>query len=332
MQVWYSLEDFPAELADRGTVVCLGIFDGVHRGHQAVFERAQALAQELDVPCLALTFDPHPVQVHRPEQCLELITSLADRLEYLEQTGLDGVMVINYSLEFADQSPREFVENYLHHGMGARGIVVGADVRFGRANTGDRHALEELGKELGIAIAIVDDVLDSHGKRFSSTRVREALARGDVRAAAQVLGRSHRLRGPVIRGLQRGRQLGYPTANLAAAGSGVVPPDGVYAGWLVRSSDDGSTYRLPAAISVGTNPTFDDVPERTVEAHVLGRADLNLYGENVGVEFVEFLRPMLAFDGIEPLLVEMRRDCVRAASILGVPEPDPIDPNSVTAM
>ena len=149
---------------------------------------------------------------------------------------------------------------------------------------------------------------------------------------SRVLGRPHRLRGVVVRGLRRGRELGFPTANLEAATAGVVPPDGVYAGWLVRGSDaDDSAERLPAAISIGTNPTFDDVPQRTVEAHVLGRADLNLYGEEVGVELVEHLRPMLAFDGLDPLLAQMRTDIEDTARILGVPVPEPIRPEDVTA-
>ena len=150
--------------------------------------------------------------------------------------------------------------------------------------------------------------------------------------ASQVLGRPHRLRGVVVRGLRRGRELGFPTANLEAATAGVVPPDGVYAGWLVRGGGaDGGGQRLPAAISIGTNPTFDDVPQRTVEAHVLGRADLNLYGEEVGIELVERLRPMLAFDGLDALLVQMRADIEDTARILDVPVPEPIRPEDVTA-
>ena len=152
--------------------------------------------------------------------------------------------------------------------------------------------------------------------------------------ASQVLGRPHRLRGVVVRGLRRGRELGFPTANLEAATAGVVPPDGVYAGWLVRhrrAGGEAGEEHLPAAISIGTNPTFDDVPQRTVEAHVLGRADLNLYGEEVGIELVERLRPMLAFDGLDPLLVQMRADIEDTARILDVPVPDPIRPEDVTA-
>ena len=179
---------------------------------------------------------------------------------------------------------------------------------------------------------IVSKIRSEEGRRWSSTWIRQCLKDGNMGQARQVLGRPHRLRGVVVRGLRRGRELGFPTANLEAATAGVVPPDGVYAGWLVRGGGaDGGGQRLPAAISIGTNPTFDDVPRRTVEAHVLGRADLNLYGEEIGIELVERLRPMLAFDGLDPLLVQMRTDIEDTARILEVPVPEPIRPEDVTA-
>ena len=181
---------------------------------------------------------------------------------------------------------------------------------------------------------ILDEIRSDGGRRWSSTWVRQCLGAGRVREAADVLGRPHRLRGIVVHGRRRGRELGFPTANLEAATAGVVPPDGVYAGWLVRhrrAGGEAGEEHLPAAISIGTNPTFDDVPRRTVEAHVLGRADLDLYGEEIGVELVEHLRPMLAFDGLEPLLAQMRDDVARTARILNVPVPGPIRPEDVTA-
>ena len=218
---------------------------------------------------------------------------------------------------------------------------MGDDVRFGRGNSGDAARLGRIGRADGLAVEIVADVRSPSGRRWSSTWVRELLRAGDMRGAAEVLGRTHRLRGTVVHGLRRGRELGFPTANLDAASAGVVPPDGVYAGWLVRSSGAGALSdprdrapreeRLPAAISIGTNPTFDDVPQRTVEAHVLGRGDLDLYGEVVAIELVELLRPMLAFDGLEPLLVQMRQDVIDTAHVLAVPVPEPIRPEDVTA-
>ena len=340
MEVWYGAEQVPASLSapdGPGAVVTMGIFDGVHRGHQAVVGRVVELSRELADGdgrplAVAVTFDPHPRSVHQPEADLPLITSLTDRLASLKDLGLDAVLVITYTLEFATQSPQDFVRTWLEGLLGARAVVVGDDVRFGCRNSGDATTLEQIGRADGFEVEILSKIRSAEGRRWSSTWIRQCLKEGNMGQARQVLGRPHRLRGVVVRGLRRGRELGFPTANLEAATAGVVPPDGVYAGWLVRGSDaDDSAERLPAAISIGTNPTFDDVPQRTVEAHVLGRADLNLYGEEVGVELVEHLRPMLAFDGLDPLLAQMRTDIEDTARILDVPVPEPIRPEDVTA-
>ena len=340
MEVWYGAEQVPASLSapdGPGAVVTMGIFDGVHRGHQAVVGRVVELSRELADGdgrplAVAVTFDPHPRSVHQPEADLPLITSLTDRLASLKDLGLDAVLVITYTLEFATQSPQDFVRTWLEGLLGARAVVVGDDVRFGCRNSGDATTLEQIGRADGFEVEILSKIRSAEGRRWSSTWIRQCLKEGNMGQARQVLGRPHRLRGVVVRGLRRGRELGFPTANLEAATAGVVPPDGVYAGWLVRgSSAEAGGQRLPAAISIGTNPTFDDVPQRTVEAHVLGRADLNLYGEEVGIELVERLRPMLAFDGLDPLLVQMRADIEDTARILDVPVPDPIRPEDVTA-
>ena len=340
MEVWYGAEQVPASLSapgGPGAVVTMGIFDGVHRGHQAVLGRVVELSRELARGdrrplAVAVTFDPHPRSVHQPEADLPLIASLTDRLASLGDLGLDAVLVITYTLDFAAQSPQDFVRTWLEGLLGARAVVVGDDVRFGCRNSGDATTLEQIGRDDGFEVEIVSKIRSDEGRRWSSTWIRQCLKDGDMGRASQVLGRPHRLRGVVVRGLRRGRELGFPTANLEAATAGVVPPDGVYAGWLVRgSSAEVGGQRLPAAISIGTNPTFDDVPQRTVEAHVLGRADLNLYGEEVGIELIERLRPMLAFDGLDPLLVQMRADIEDTARILDVPVPDPIRPEDVTA-
>ena len=340
MEVWYGAEQVPTTLSapgGPGSVVAIGVFDGVHRGHQAILGRVVERARELAAGgrrplAVAVTFDPHPRRVHRPEEDLPLIASLTDRLSSLEGVGLDAVLVIAYDLEFAAQGPREFVRTWLEGLLGVRALVVGGDVRFGRSNSGDAATLEEIGAADGFEVEILDEIRSDGGRRWSSTWVRQCLGDGRVREAADILGRPHRLRGTVVHGRRRGRELGFPTANLEAATAGVVPPDGVYAGWLIRGGGDGDgVQRLPAAISIGTNPTFDDVPQRTVEAHVLGRADLNLYGEEVGIELVERLRPMLAFDGLDALLVQMRADIENTARILDVPVPEPIRPEDVTA-
>ena len=305
MEVWYGAEQVPASLSapgGPGTVVTMGIFDGVHRGHQAVLGRVVELSHELardgERPlAVAVTFDPHPRSVHQPEADLPLIASLTDRLASLGDLGLDAVLVITYTLDFAAQSPQDFVRTWLEELLGARAVVVGDDVRFGWHNSGDAATLEQIGRQDGFEVEIVSTIRSDEGRRWSSTWIRQCLKDGNMGQASQVL-----------------------------------PPDGVYAGWLIRGcADEGDVQRLPAAISIGTNPTFDDVPQRTVEAHVLGRADLNLYGEEVGVELVERLRPMLAFDGLDALLVQMRADIEDTARILDVPVPEPIRPEDVTA-
>lgn len=327
MEIWRGPQQVPAGLA---SVVTIGNFDGVHLGHQKLIAGVVEQARERGCKAVAMTFFPHPHHVHVGP--LPLITSLADRLEVLEASGLDAVLVVDYNLDFAAQGPREFVSTWLCDLLGARAVLVGQDVRFGAGNCGDLSTLRQLGQELGFEVLVQEEVCGQAGKRWSSTWVRQLLSVGDVAGVAQVLGRPHRVRGVVVDGAQRGRDLGFPTANLLAARVGEVPQDGVYAGWLLRPSVliEGRPERLPAAISVGTNPTFEDV-NRTVEAHVLDRADLDLYGEEVVVEMVERIRPMLTFAAIEPLIDQMHDDVARAAAILGVPRPGPIDPADVTA-
>lgn len=312
MQLWRGTGAVPEDLG--GTVVTIGTFDGVHRGHQAVLRRTVEAARERGLVSVAVSFDPHPATVHRPEQRLALITALPDRLERLAETGLDAVLLLEYTLDFARTGAEEFVRRYFAGLLHARHVVVGEDSRFGWQNTGDVALLRRLGPELGFTVDVVAD-LTSGGRRWSSTWVRELLAAGDVRGAAEVLGRNHRLRGVVVHGHRRGRELGYPTANLAPHDLAVVPADGVYAGWLLRPARG---ERLPAAISIGSNPTFHDGVARTVEAHVLGRDDLDLYDEEVVVELVEHLRPMVAFAGVPDLVAQMADDVARAAAVLGV--------------
>lgn len=310
MHVWHGIEQIPDDL--NGSVVTVGNFDGVHRGHRAVLDATTAHARTLDVPAVALTFDPHPAQVHRPDTAPRLLTGLTDRLALLSDAGLDATLVVPYTLDFARATPEEFVVSHLLGALRARAVVVGHDTRFGRENSGDQHTMVTLGQEHGFDVEIVRDV--GADRRWSSSWARELIEAGDVAAAATVLGRHHRVRGVVVHGNARGRELGFPTANLAETATGTIPADGVYAGWLRRH--DGTGDRLPAAVSIGTNPTFDGTVRR-VEAHVIGRDDLELYGEEVLVEFVARLRPTLRYDGIEPLVVQMREDVADALTALG---------------
>ncbi|GGB97626.1 bifunctional riboflavin kinase/FAD synthetase [Cellulomonas carbonis] len=316
MQCWTDLGQVPRDLGP--SVVTIGNFDGVHRGHRTVLGRMVATARSHGWRAVAVTFDPHPSRVHRPESAPELLTGTADRLELLAETGLDGVLVLRYTLELARTTPEDFVREVLVEGLGARRVVVGHDVRFGRDNAGDLGTMVDLGRRYGFDVDALDDV---HGdrpgpRRWSSTWVRELLAEGDVAGAAEILGRPHRVRGVVVHGDARGRELGFPTANLGRT-EGMVPADGVYAGWMRRvGRDEGlADGYLPVAVSIGTNPTFDGV-ERRVEAHVPDRTDLDLYDEEVVVELVDRLRPTERFDSVEALVAQMAVDVARTRELL----------------
>lgn len=294
----------------------IGNFDGVHRGHHAVLKLVVDRARAAGLRSVAVTFDPHPLAVLYPDRAPEPLSTTDHKLELLAAAGLDAVLVMPFTPELAQWSPRRFVQEALVDALGAKEVVVGSDTRFGYRNAGDVDTLRELGAELGFTVQVVADLgRQGQERRWSSTWIRELIAAGDVAGAAEVLGRPHRVTGAVVHGDHRGRELGYPTANLAPDAVGAVPADGVYAGWLVRTA---TAERLPAAISIGTNPTFEGRRDRRVEAYVLGRDDLDLYDEVVAVEFVERLRPTLRFDGIEALCDQMALDVKRCREVLGV--------------
>ena len=310
MQRWSDLRDVPPGFGP--SVVTIGNFDGVHRGHRSVLAQVVDLAADAGLRAVAITFDPHPLAVLYPDRAPQPLSTTAHKLELLAEVGLDAVLVMTFTRELALWSPRRFVQEVMVDALGAKEVVVGGDTRFGHRNEGDVGTLRELGDELGFGVHVVADLGGSgEERRWSSTWVRELIGEGDVAGAAEVLGRPHRVTGRVVHGDHRGRELGYPTANLAPDSIGAVPADGVYAGRLVRESGE----RLPAAVSVGTNPTFDGT-ERRVEAYVLDRTDLDLYGETVAVEFVERLRPTLRFDGIADLTRQMAADVDRSRELL----------------
>jgi riboflavin kinase/FMN adenylyltransferase len=323
MHVWRALAEVPRTLGP--AVVTIGNFDGVHRGHQAVLERMVADARGRGQIAIAVTFDPHPKAVHDPAHQPELITGLTDRLERLAGTGLDGVLVIDYTLEFARQTPAEFVRTYLVDGLRAACVVVGRDTRFGRGNAGDVETMRALGEELGFAVEVIDDAcaISESGRRWSSTWVRELLDRGDLPAAAEVLGRHHRLRGDVVHGDKLGREIGFPTANIEVA-AGMIPRHGVYAGWLtvVDARDNAAAAQLagtalPAAVSLGLNYTVGGTDLR-VEAFIIDHEGLNLYDTEVTLDLVEWRRPMLDFGSLEALVEALTADVVWCRGILGI--------------
>ena len=322
MHVWHSL----AEIPDLGpAVVTLGNFDGVHRGHQAVLGAMVADARARGQVALAMTFDPHPKAVHDPTHPPELITGIDDRLARLAQIGLDGVLVVRYTLDFARQTPGDFVRDYLVAGMRASCVVVGRDTRFGRGNSGDVATMRALGSELGFDVDIIDDAcaVSESGRRWSSTWVRELVEEGDLRGAADVLGHVHRVRGVVIHGDKLGRQIGFPTANLHHT-AGMIPRHGVYAAWLTVLDARGNERAaglvgapLPAAVSLGMNYTVGGTDLR-IEAYVIDGVGLDLYGTEVALDLVAWRRPMLDFGSVEALMVALDEDvdwCREALSI-----------------
>jgi riboflavin kinase/FMN adenylyltransferase len=309
VHVWRTVAEVPADLGP--TVVVIGNFDGVHRGHRSVIGRARALADERGIPLVAVTFDPHPMAVLRPEHAPSMLTSLHERAILLAECGVDHVFALPFSREIAAWSPDEFVDRILVDGLHAGAVVVGANFRYGSRASGDVATLRASGEERGFDVEGMP--LDGGPQVWSSTYVRTCLTTGDVAGAAEALGRLYAVRGVVVEGDRRGRELGYPTANVPLAPGKAAPADGVYAGWLTRA-DTGERY--PAAISVGTNPTFAGERDRRVEAYALDRDDLELYGVEVEIAFVDRLRGMVRFDGIEPLLATMADDVRRSRELL----------------
>jgi len=318
MRVFRDPAEVPAGFGP--SVVAIGKFDGVHAGHRAILERAKVDAAAGDAQVVAVTFDRNPLATLRPEICPDDVTGLHQKLQLLDETGIDAVLVLRFDAEMAAQPAEEFIEEVLVTALGVQTVMVGRDFRFGRGGAGSPELLARLAPQHGYRVDVIDDVRAiTSERRVSSTWIREALSAGDVEAAARLLGRSHAVWGEVVHGLKRGRELGFPTANLSPEMEGFVPADGVYAGWLVdEAPGDGLRrgIRYPAAISVGTNPTFDDVPRRVVEAYVLDETDLDLYGHHVEIEFTHRVRGMVAFAGIEALKVQMADDVRRVRELL----------------
>ena len=312
MYRWYGLDDVPSDWA--GCVATIGVFDGIHRGHQRVVERAVQIGRERDLPVVVVTFDPHPDEVVRPgSRPLHLITGRR-QAELLFGLGAAAVCVLPFNLEFSRLSPDEFVRVVLSERLHASAVVVGEEFRFGHKAVGDVALLAQLGEKYdftaeGVPLLVVD------GVTISSTLIRECLADGDVAAAAAALGRPHRVEGVVVRGHMRGRGLGFPTANVEALPYTAIPADGVYAGWLARLDLDGTaTSRWPAAISVGTNPTFGG-SDRSVEAYALDRDDLDLYGFHAAIDFAARLRGNDRFETVDALVTQMHADVAQARAL-----------------
>lgn len=328
MRRWHGLDEVPADWGR--SVITIGVFDGVHRGHQRIVRRAVQLAEQRGLNSVVITFDPHPGEVVRPGTHPPLLSTPRRRVELLGGLGADAVIVLPFTLALSRMGPDEFVQSVLVDRLHAAHVIVGENFRFGHKARGDVALLRELGEKYDFTAEGVP--LVSNGDAISSSYVRERLDAGDVEAAAHALGRPHRVEGVVVRGHQRGKALGFPTANLQTPPHAAIPSDGVYAGWLIGDSgravfagpalEDGpptaSDFRWPAAISIGTNPTFEG-QERTVEAFALDRHDLDLYGERMAVDFAARIRDTLKFDSIEALIEEMGRDVGRTREITAAP-------------
>jgi len=313
---WNGVHDVPA--AWGRCVVTIGVFDGVHRGHQKIIARAAQVGRQLDLPLAVVTFDPHPDEVVRPGSHPLALCSTRFRAELLGRFGADAVCVVPFSYELSQLSAEDFVRTVLVDGLHAAAVVIGENFRFGHKAAGNVALLAELGEKYEF-IAEGVPLLTDHGVTVSSSWVRELLAAGNVAAAAVELGRPHRVEGVVVRGEQRGKALGFPTANAEPPPYSAIPADGVYAGWLATLNSDGAEAdRWPAAISVGTNPTFDGT-DRTVEAYVLDRDDLDLYGLHVAVEFARLLRGQARFDSVGELVAQMHQDVALARELLADP-------------
>ncbi len=308
---WHGLDEVPADWGR--SVVTIGVFDGVHRGHERIVRAAADEARERGLRSVVITFDPHPDEVVRPGTHPPLLASTRRRIELLEGLGTDAVAVVPFTLELSQVPPDEFVRSVLVERLHAAHVIVGEDFRFGHKAKGDVPLLRELGEKYDFTAEGVP--LVANGGTISSTSIRGALESGDVAAAAEALGRPHRVEGVVVRGHQRGRALGFPTANLETVPHTAIPADGVYAGWLVCDSERYPDARWPAAISIGTNPTFEGAGERTVEAYALDRDDLDLYGEHMAVDFLARIRDTLKFDSVEALVEAMNNDVDRARDL-----------------
>lgn len=312
MQVFSEVSQVPRDFGP--AAVTIGKFDGVHAGHHAVLDALEDAAAEQGLVSTVVTFDRNPLSLLAPEKCPEALASNAKKIELLAAAGVGATLMLAFDRAFSEQAPEDFVTSILVEALHAKVVFVGADFRFGVKGSGTVWLLTQLGSKFGFEVRQIPELLTGadEERRVSSTWIRELLDDGDVAGAAVPLGRLHSIRSTVVHGEQRGRELGYPTANLSPDIEGFIPRDGVYAAW---ATVDG--HRYGAAVSIGNNPTFEGVPQKQVEAHLLDQ-NVDLYGETIELEFVDYIRPMNKFPSAEALAEQMRVDEERIRAILGV--------------
>ena len=284
----------------KGSTVVIGNFDGVHVGHQQLLKDAEKFGN----PVVAMTFEPHPTTLFAPDKAPTHLTSLDARINLLLKYGAEAVVVIDFDKEFASMAPDDFVNKVLIHELEAKAVMVGANFTYGKGAAGKAEDLKNYGFQVE-----VHNLQESNGV-ISSTRIRHLIFEGDIELANLLLGHKFTLEGIVIHGEKRGREIGYPTANLGLSGNWTIPADGIYAGWL-----EVENLKWPAAISIGTNPTFEGIRARQVEAYALDQEGLNPYDKNAKIIFGWRLRETIKFDGLEPLLTQMKIDCDQAREL-----------------
>lgn len=285
-------------------VLAIGIFDGVHSGHQKIINAAKNIGE-----VTVVTFDPHPASVLAPDRTPTRLVNLADRISLLKKAGASYVEVINFNKEFSLLTPDQFIEDVLVARFAGEHVVIGENFNFGHKAQGTPKYLSEIGPKYGFDVSTIK-LQEDNGLTVSSTRIRKLIIDGGVEQANELLTRNYYLKGIVIHGEKRGREIGYPTANIDLAPLATIPADGVYAGWLTVGD-----IRWAAAISIGTNPTFAGARGRQVEAYAIDQVGLDLYDQEGIVEFGFRLRETLKFDGLEPLLDQMKKDCDQARKL-----------------
>lgn len=307
MQTWTS----PAELTANfgNSAVTIGKFDGLHLGHQALLNELKSTAAKNRLKSVAITFDRHPDALLNPERAKLPLIGSSQKNQLFQSTGIDLLLNLPFDRALAELTAEDFVTQILVKALNAKVVIVGEGFRFGKSGLGTADTLRQLGEVHGFTVTVIAPVtVDGH--KVSTTRIREMLDLGDVAGAAKLLGRVHKTTGEIEHGLKIGRTIGFPTANMSRDAEGYLPVDGVYAGWLVTAEE-----RFPAALSVGINETFQAVP-RLVEGYVLDRTDLDLYGQIVDFEYVDFVRATAKFDGVEALIDAINRDVARVRTIL----------------
>ena len=312
MQYFEGVAEVPAGFGP--SAVTIGKFDGVHAGHRAVIAALEDVALPAGLVSAVVTFDRNPLSLLNPSACPDALASNAKKIELLEAAGVEATLVLAFDRELSQQAPEDFVTGVLVDALHTGVVFVGSDFRFGVRGSGSVALLEKLGGEHGFEVRTIPELLtgDGEARRASSTWIRELLDAGDVEGAAAPLGRLHSIRSTVVHGEQRGRTLGYPTANLSPDIEGFIPRDGVYAAWAsVRGQ------RYGAAVSIGNNPTFVGVPQKQVEAHLLDQ-DFDLYGQQIELEFVRYIRPMAKFESADALASQMRLDEQQIRATLGL--------------